>query len=144
MQFDIIRIIFAYQTNLNISRTKQGNEVLEKSILKDLAYTLCLKFLLLFNKFFYSFSYLPQGTIIYHRAQTNFSKTQAQISQPPSLTSEPKTTTLRNIKQNKFRIGSSPYKLSIRAIEDTDVMCNVVMFRFYCKIITMMILHVKL
>ena len=30
-------------------------------------------------------------------------------------------TTLRNLKQNKFRIRLSPYKLNIRAIEETEV-----------------------
>ena len=30
MRCDVTSMIFAYQTNVNISRTKQGNEVLEK------------------------------------------------------------------------------------------------------------------
>ena len=30
MQFDVISMTFAYQTNLNISRMKQGNEIVQK------------------------------------------------------------------------------------------------------------------
>ena len=33
MQCDVISMIFAYQTNLNISKMKQGNKILQKMLL---------------------------------------------------------------------------------------------------------------
>ena len=33
MQCDVISMTFAYQTNLNISRMKQGNEIVQKMLL---------------------------------------------------------------------------------------------------------------